>query len=393
MVQVKEVIKMTFEHITYDIRKVISNGLSNHLTATKLSEITGYDVSSIAKELKRNRQISKEAYRNSDDPICKTTLRYPYVCNGCEKKYFCHKRQYRYDVKYAQDRADYNLVAPRRGINLSKEEFNIINKRVHDGILNKNSIYHISKTLESVNISPSTLYRYINNGYLTTKRINLPYAVSYKKRRKQIKKYEYLENRKIDRSNRTFLDYLSYVKRHPNEYEVQMDFLGSIKQDQKKILTLLIPELHYTMLFLIEKPNSKKIVELLDYLEDLLGIKGFKKIFPLILTDRDPSFNNYEEIEFNNITGELRTKIFYCDSFKSNQKGSVENMNKQLRKYFPKGKPIDQYKQSDIASINEFINEQKLNSLSGFSPNEAFTKIYGNTVLEKLKYSIANYNK
>ena len=130
------------------------------------------------------------------------------------------------------------------------------------------------------------------------------------------------------------------------------------------------------------------------YCNSLLGNKklDFTKVFPLILTDRDPSFNNYEGIEFNSITGELRTKIFYCDSFKSNQKANVENMNKQLRKYFPKGKSIDQYNQNKISSINEFINEQKLHSLSGFSPKEAFIKIYGNKIQEKLETTVSNYN-
>ena len=63
-----------------------------------------------------------------------------------------------------------------------------------------------------------------------------------------------------------------------------MDFLGSIKKDSKSILTLFIKEIHYTILFLINEPNSKKIVELFDYLKDSLGTNDSKKIFPLILT-------------------------------------------------------------------------------------------------------------
>ena len=381
-----------FEHINFETRKIIVNGLSNGKSAKELGEITSLDPTSVAKEIKRGRYISKEAYRNMVDPICKKTLRYPYVCNICSIKYSCHKRQYLYNANKAQARANFMLVAPRRGINLTKEEFEIVNKAVQDGVFNKNSIYHISKSLDSVKVSPTTIYRYIKNGFLKTKPIDLPYAVSYKKRKKQNKKYEYLENRKINRSNRTYLDYLSYTKRHPFEYEVQMDFLGSIKKDSKSILTLFIKEIHYTILFLINEPNSNKIVELFDYLEDSLGVNDFKKIFPLILTDRDPSFNNFEGIEFNSLTGELRTKIFYCDSFKSNQKASVENMNKQLRKYFPKGKSIDQYDQKKISNINEFINEQKLHSLSGFSPKEAFIKIYGNKILEKLETAMLNHN-
>ena len=59
----------------------------------------------------------------------------------------------------------------------------------------KKSIYQI--TIENKDIidkSVTTLYRYVNNGYLITKTFDLPYAVTYKKR-KHNKKYEYSKNK------------------------------------------------------------------------------------------------------------------------------------------------------------------------------------------------------
>ncbi|MCQ2802624.1 MAG: hypothetical protein MJ225_03035 [Bacilli bacterium] len=60
--------------------------------------------------------------------------------------------------------------------------------------------------------------------------MDLPYAVTYKKRKQQNKKYEY-PNNKIDKSDRTHVDYLAYIRNRINEMTVQMDFLGSIKID------------------------------------------------------------------------------------------------------------------------------------------------------------------
>ena len=372
------------------MRKIISSSLSKGKKARQIADDLGLDVSAVSKEIKRNRIVSKEAYRNAIDPICEKTLRFPYVCNGCNLKYSCHKKQYKYDVKRAQEFADYRLIASRRGINLTKQEFDVLNNKIHDGLANGNSIYHIVVSNDDISSSVSTVYRYINAGYLKTKKIDLPYACTYKKRKKSNKKYEYRENTKINRSNRTYLDYLSYSRRHPNLYTVQMDFLGSIKSDSKSILTLTIPTIHFVMLFIIEKPNSNKIVDVFNYLATLLESK-FNEIFPIILTDRDPAFSDYEGIETDNITGEIRTNVFYCDAFKSNQKANVENMNKQLRKYFPKGKSIDHYTQKQITEINMFINNQKLHSLSGFSANDAFIKIFGKDTLEKLYDILMNY--
>jgi IS30 family transposase len=163
-----------------------------------------------------------------------------------------------------------------------------------------------------------------------------------------------------------------------------MDFLGAIKSDRKSILTLIIPDIHFVLLFIVENRNSNKVVEIFDYLENSLGIDSFKDIFPSILTDRDPSFADINGIEFSKENGEQRTFLFFCDAFKSNQKASVENMNKQIRKFFPKGKSVDGYSQEQIKKINIIINEQPLFALDGASPKEAFITIFGNKAYDEL---------
>lgn len=102
------------------------------------------------------------------------------------------------------------------------------------------------------------------------------------------------------------------------------------------------------------------------------------------MTDRDPSFSDIEGIEFDPDTGELRTKLFFCDAFRSNQKASVENMNKQIRKFFPKGKSVDNFTQDQINLIAKTINETPLHSLDGATPREAFSIIFGEETYIKI---------
>ena len=67
---------------------------------------------------------------------------------------------------------------------LIQMSFKKLDKIIKDGIDNKKSIYQITiESKEKIDKSVTTLYRYVNNGYLTTKRIDLPYAVTYKKRK------------------------------------------------------------------------------------------------------------------------------------------------------------------------------------------------------------------
>ena len=116
-------------------------------------------------------------------------------------------------------------------------------------------------------------------------------------------------------------------------------------------------------------------------IERVLGAKTFNKLFPVILTDNGSEFSNPKEIEYRDAVPSLRTKVFYCDSYRSCQKGNVENMNKQLRKYFPKGKSIDYLTDEDVVSINNIIISQKVMSLGGSSPKEVFESIYGSRLL------------
>jgi len=74
-------------------------------------------------------------------------------------------------------------------------------------------------------------------------------------KRKNNKKYEYSENRKIDRTGHTYLDYLAYMHKHPGIYVWQLDFLGAIKTDSKNILTFVLPVLQFTILSIIENLN------------------------------------------------------------------------------------------------------------------------------------------
>ncbi len=368
------------KHLNFEQRKIINNMISHGAKLCEIGKILEMDPTSISKEIKRNRFINKERKLTK---VCKNTIRYPFVCNGCKYKYTtCKFTQFTYEAKRAQEQADTILITSRSGINMTHEEFETLDNLIKKGVSNKESIYHIVKSNEQIKVSVPTVYRYINDKKLTTKKLDLPYAVKYKKR-KEKKKYEY-KNNKIDRSNRTYSDFLAFRLTANTHFYWQMDFLGSIKSDTKEILTLNIPDLHFVLILLIELPNANKIDEVFNTLEINLGIHNFIKIIPYILTDRDPCFSKFEDIEFSKITGEQRTHLFYCDAFTSCQKGSVENMNKQLRKFFPKGTSVDNLTNEQIKEINMIILNTRVASLNGATPLEIFEKVYGKDILKDL---------
>ena len=372
-----------WKHLTFEQRKVISNGISHNYKLKEIAESLGFDPTSISKEVKRNREAITIG---KDVSNCKKVNRWPYVCGYCPKKYNnqCVFTKYKYDAQKAQNKADANLINSRKGIDIDSETFNELDKIVKDGVDNKKSIYQIAiENKNSIDKSVTTLYRYINNGYLTTKRTDLPYAVTYKKR-KHNKKYEYSENNKIDRTGHTYIDYLAYLHQNPGIYVWQLDFLGTFKTDNNNILSFVLPNMQFVLLDLIKNPNQDKVVEFFDDIEERIGTNAFIELIPVILTDRDPCFTDINGICFSKITGEERCKLFFCDAYVYNQKPNVENINKQLRLYFPKGKTIDNYSKQDIKKINQALLNRPLKSLDNFTPKDAFIRVFDEELFNKL---------
>jgi len=372
-----------WKHLTFEQRKVIANGISHNYKLKDIAEALGFDPTSISKEVKRNRD-SVSIGKNITN--CKKVNRWPYVCSGCSKRYNnkCFFTKYKYDPRKAQNKADINLINSRKGIDIDNEEFKKLDNIVKNGIDNKKSIYQITiENKDLINKSVTTLYRYVNNGYLTKKRTELPYAVSYKKR-KHNKKYDYSENKKIDRTGHTYIDYLAYIHKHPGIYVWQLDFLGTIKTDNNNILSFILPNLQFVILDFIKNPTQDKVVKFFDELEERIGTDAFIELIPVILTDRDPNFTDINGICFSKITGEERCKLFFCDSYVSNQKPNVENINKQLRLFFPKGKSIDKYNKQDIKNINKTLLDRPLKSLDSYTAKEAFINGFDEDLFNKL---------
>lgn len=98
-------------------------------------------------------------------------------------------------------------------------------------------------------------------------------------------------------------------------------------------------------------------------------------------------------------TGEIRTRIFYCDAQASNQKGLIEDMHATLRRIIPKGESILNYvrNQSDANEISSKLNSLVRKMLGGFSSYEMFVEFCKeeDTVkaldIKKTKYKDLNF--
>lgn len=394
------------KHLTLQDRYEIEEGLNTNHTLTDIAEMLGKDKSTISKEIRKHRigdtlRISEgndcihkyrcpikyicpdctrnlecHACRKTDcrmfcdryqSNACKKTIRVLYVCNGCNSVYDCRKPHFYYRAVAAHTAYKEQLKGSREGISMTNSQIHELDCLLTPLLKQGQSIAHIYVAHEDeIPCSMRTLYSYIDQGIFTARNIDLPKKVKCKPRKKRKKDTE------VDyvyREERTYQDFQEWMAEHIDSDVVEMDTVHGPRASGKVMLTMLFRSSSLMLIFLIDDCTQKCVIKVFDQLTEILGLELFKTCFPLILTDNGSEFKNPLALE-RTASGDLRTKIFYCDPLVSWQKGRLEKNHEYIRKVIPKGRSIDRFSQKEMTLLANHINSAPRASLNGRTPFE-----------------------
>lgn len=108
-----------------------------------------------------------------------------------------------------------------------------------------------------------------------------------------------------------------------------------------------------------------------DWEMDLVVGKGqtsvIKKHVHTITTDNGVEFRDHQWL-----AKMLGTKVYFADPYCSGPKSAVENANKLLRQYFPKGTDFREVSQEKLNQVQYKINRRPREKLGFISPKVAF---------------------
>ena len=144
----------------------------------------------------------------------------------------------------------------------------------------------------------------------------------------------------------------------------EMDLI--VDKNSNAILTLMERSTNFLLMEkLREGKKAKPLARVVWRL--LLPYKG--KALKSITTDNGSEFAEHEWI-----TEKLDVPVFFADSYCAWQKGAIENGNKLVRQYIPKGTDIETVTDGKIAGIRKKINARPREKLKFFTPAEKFFK-------------------
>jgi len=307
-----------------------------------------------------------ELCRKFEKEICLALSKAPYVCNGCAKKRVCRLEKYYYKAVTAQRRYEERLSTSRQGVNISEEEWIALDNFVTPLIRRGQPLSHIYAIAGGqMPCSKSTLYRYVSSGILSVKNLDLRRVVRYRKRRKKpsARSHAY-------RKGRTFLEFKALLEENPPLHVWEMDTVVG-RPGGKVLLTLFSRRTKLMLIFLLENKTGNEVWSTFDYLEERCGAGIFHNTFQVILTDNGGEFMDATVLEQSAFSDNGRTKLFYCDSYSSYQKGGIEKNHEYIRWVLPKGNSFDDLTWYDVALLASHINAVARDSLDGLTPYKA----------------------
>ena len=84
----------------------------------------------------------------------------------------------------------------------------------------------------------------------------------------------------------------------------------------------------------------------------------FRNFFEVILTDNGHEFQDRQSLEYSK-NDEVRTRIYYCDPNRSDQKGALEKNHEYIRYVLPKGTSFEKMTDKTTLLLLNHINSEK----------------------------------
>lgn len=227
-----------------------------------------------------------------------------------------------------------------------------------------------------------TAYNYQEKGLFDIADLHLPRKVRMKKRKRQ----KDSGHNRVDRTGRTYDDFLS-LPLFEQVRVVQCDSVAGFEYNEYDILSMHIVARAFQLYLRKHHAYSFDVVAWFDCLERLLGSReAFEHIFGIMLLDRGCEFDDWEGMERSCLeSGKRRCRVFYCDAMNSNQKSQAERNHEQLRRILPKGRSdFDALDNCDVATCCSHVNSYPSARRAGKCPFELLGDLLPKDVLDEL---------
>lgn len=154
----------------------------------------------------------------------------------------------------------------------------------------------------------------------------------------------------------------------------EMDLIISAGNSRTVLLTLTERASRKELIFKLPNRKASTVRGIFDKLE--ATDPQFRQKFKSITTDNGVEFLQHDKLT-TSIFGGKRFDVFYCHSYAAWEKGTNENHNKIIRRFFPKGTDFRDISADKIKEVEDWLNNYPRLTLNWLTPNEQFNYFLG----------------
>ena len=222
----------------------------------------------------------------------------------------------------------------------------------------------------STRICVRTLYNYITMGlFVTLTDKHLPEKPNRKPRKKRNDEEPRVANKKLPSIE--IRPAAIGQRSEPGHWE--MDLVVGPQGTKPCLLTLTERMLRKEVIIWLPDRRAVTIHRAIDRLER--NTTGFRQKFKSITTDNGSEFMEYELLIQSCKRKGKRFDIYYCHSYAAWEKGSVENHNRMIRRFFPKGTDFTHVTKKQVATVQNWMNNYPRKVLDWMTPLEAEARL------------------
>lgn len=294
------------------------------------------------------------------------------VYNEIRRGQYLHNYGYydrsRYSAERGQKAHDYNQTAKGRPLKIGNDhafaEY-LERKIIKDRYSPAAALAASRKEPFQTSICVSTLYSYIDKKVF----YKLGHQHLWEKRKRKPRKSRSEKQRIV---HPTLPSIESRPKRIANREEYghwEMDLIVSGQKGRSVLLTLTERLSREEIILKLADRKAETIRRAIDRIER--RTPGFRNKFKSITTDNGSEFMEYELLCKSCRRKGKRFDLYYCHSYAAWEKGSVENHNRMIRRFFPKGTNFDRVSAAEVQWVQNWMNGYPRKVLDWRSPDEA----------------------
>ncbi len=264
-----------------------------------------------------------------------------------------------YLAKEAQVKSDQrcwrkNTQSKKINFNTNLKLFIIEQIQRKDIIPSPKIIAHLwnSNNLNKVKISHTSIYEWLETSRWNQYKKYLQFKYKgYKTRKKEDIKPSKIKDR-IDIEQRPVL-----INERREKWHFEGDLIVSKKWFPWALLTLVDRATRLPIVVKINDKSSNNIMNIIASIKEELGIKSI-------------TFDNWMEFAYHYLLNDIWINTYFCKPYHSREKWSIENLNRTIRRFFPKWTIFDDISQEQIKSICDIIANTPREILWFLSPNQ-----------------------